>query len=122
MFRFNFLNNRSLEEKDTFWLNLIGNSSKFSLESRIFHSISVGLIPMALIYIFYNLYADLYVSSIAALVLAIFLSQQYYNSRIHGKRHNSILFGIVGILIFSLTYFSSSGIDGSTDSIWPAYL
>jgi len=120
--KFNFSNNRSLKEKEIFWKKLIGSSAVFPLESRIFHSISVGLIPMALIYIFYNLYADLYVSSISALVLAIFFSQQYYNSRIRGKRHNSTLFGIIGILIFSLTYFSSSGIKGSTDSIWPAYL
>lgn len=120
--KFNFSNDRSIKEKEIFWKKLIGSSSVFPLESRVFHSISVGLIPMAFIYIFYNLYVNLYVSSIAALVLAIFFSQQYYNSRIRGKRHNSTLFGIVGILIFSLIYFSSSGIKGSTDSIWPAYL
>jgi two-component system sensor histidine kinase/response regulator len=122
MFKFNYTNERVLREKEIFWKKLIGSSSAFPLESRIFHSISVWLIPMAIIYIFYNLYAGLYVSSISALVLAIFFSQQYYNSRINGKRHNDTLFGIVGILIFSLTYFSSSGIKGSTDLIWPAYL
>jgi len=113
---------KPFKEKEIFWKKLIGSPSVFPLESRIFHSISVGLIPLALFYIFYNLYADLYASSIAALLIAIFFSQQYYNSRIRGKRHNSTLFGIVGILIFGLTYFSSSGIDGSTDAIWPAYL
>src|SRR5690606_41571306 len=120
--KFQLFNNLSLEEEDGLWLALIGSPSRFSLESRIFHSISAGLIPMALIYIFYNLYADLYVSSISASVLAIFFSQQYSNSRIRGKRHNSTLSGIIGILICSLTYFSSSGIDDSTDSIWPSYL
>ncbi|HUH19666.1 MAG TPA: hypothetical protein VL047_10630, partial [Albibacterium sp.] len=120
--KFQLFNNLSLEEEDGLWLALIGSPSRFSLESRIFHSISIGLIPMAFIYIFYNLYADLYVSSIAALVLVVFFSQQYYNSRIRGRHHNSTLFGIVGILIFSLIFFSSSGIDGSTDAIWPAYL
>lgn len=31
-------------------------------------------------------------------------------------------FGLAGIVIFGLNYFANSGINGSTDLIWPAYL
>lgn len=94
----------------------------FPLESRIFHSISIGMIILSALYIPYNLYAGLYIGSLSALLLGLFFSYQYYYSRMHGKRHNSTFFGLAGILIFGVNYFSNSGMDGSTDLIWPAYL
>lgn len=94
----------------------------FSLESRIFHSISIGLIVMACFYIPYNLYAGLYIASLSTFVIGLFFLQQYYYSRFHGKAYNSTLFGLTGVLILGINYFSNSGINGSTDLIWPAYL
>ena len=38
------------------------------------------------------------------------------------KAHNSTLFGLIGVLILGVNYFPNSGINGSTDQIWPAYL
>lgn len=108
--------------KDTFWPRLTGSPAIFSLESRIFHSISIGLIVLACIYIPYNLYAGLYIAAISAFVLCLFFSYQYYYSRFHQKKHNSTLFALAGILIFGVNYFANSGINGSTDLIWPAYL
>lgn len=94
----------------------------FPLESRIFHSISIGLILLSAIYIPYNLYAGLYVGSVSALLLGLFFSHQYYYSRFYSRPHSNTVFGLTGILIFGFNYFSNSGINGSTDLIWPAYL
>ena len=124
MLKFNssILNYQALKKKNTFWLELIGSPSIFSIESRIFHSISVGLIALSVIYVPYNFYAGLYVGSVSAFIIGLFFSYQYYYSRVHGKQHNSTIFGLTGILIFGFNYFANSGINGSTDLIWPAYL
>jgi len=119
---FNVLNYQSLKGKNTLWAELIGNPALFSLESRIFHSISIGLIFLAGIYVPYNLYAGLYVGSLSAFGIGLFFSYQYYYSRFHGRQHSNTVFGLTGIFIFGFNYFSNSGINGSTDLIWPAYL
>jgi two-component system sensor histidine kinase/response regulator len=111
-----------LKKINDLWLKLIGSPLVFSLESRIFHSISIGLIIISVIYVPYDFFAGLYVSSLSCLVIAAFFFYQYYNSRFRGKAHSSTLFGLTGIFIFSINYFTNSGINGSTDLIWPAYL
>lgn len=108
--------------KNNFWQELIGSASVFSLESRIFHSISIGLIILVSLYVPYNLYAGLYVGSLSALLIGLFFLYQYYHSRFRGIPHNSALFGLTGVLIFGVNYFTNSGIHGSTDLIWPSYL
>ena len=109
-------------ERNSFWLELIGSPQNFTLESRIFHSISIGLILLSCVYVPYNLFAGLYVGSCSALVFGLFFFYQYYYSRYRGKPHSNTLFALVGILIFGVNYFTNSGINGSTDLIWPAYL
>jgi len=106
----------------TIWSNLIGGRTSFSLESRIFHSISLCLIFLSTIYSIYNLYAGLYVGSLSALLLGAFFAYQYHQSRFRAKPHSTFFFAIAGILIFGINYFTNSGINGSTDLIWPAYL
>lgn len=120
--KFNFLNSRSIEEKNAFWSELIGDSSIFSLESRIFHSICVGVIVLLILYVPYNLYMGMYIASLSAFLFILFFAYQYYYSRVHSKLHNSTLFGLVGILVFGINYFFTSGMTGSTDLIWPVYL
>src|SRR5438067_3238481 len=102
-----------------FWAKLIGGSSAFPLESRIFHSISISLIILTSFYIPYNFFAGLYIGSFSAFLLWGFFGYQYYHSRFNGHKHNNILFGVTGVVIFSVNYFTNSGIDGSTDLIWP---
>ena len=121
-FNFSILNSHSLKGKNASWFELIGSPSMFPLESRIFHSISIGLIALSAIYVPYNLYEGLYIGSISAFVIGSFFFYQYYYSRFHGKQHSNTLFGLTGIFIFGVNYFSNSGINGSTDLIWPAYL
>ncbi|HTM98446.1 MAG TPA: HAMP domain-containing sensor histidine kinase [Pedobacter sp.] len=122
MSKFSKLNKANLKNKDTFWSELVGSPDLFPLESRIFHSITLGLILLVSFYVPYNLYAKLYVGSLSALVFGLFFLYQYYNSRFKGKPHNSVLFGIVGLVLFGINYFTNSGIDGSTDLIWPVQL
>ncbi len=116
------LNFRHQDFNITFWRELIGSPSEFTLESRIFHSISAGLIALSALYVPYNLYAGLYVGSISALLFGLFFSYQYYSSRFRNQPHSNLIFGLAGILIFGVNYFTNSGINGSTDLIWPAYL
>lgn len=119
---FNILNYKSLKLEWTSWSQLIGEPSVFSLESRIFHSISIGLIFLSCIYVPYNFYAGLYVASFSAWLICLFFSYQFYRSRFQGKQHSVTAFSLIGLLIFGVNYFSNSGIHGSTDLIWPAYL
>lgn len=113
---------QSAKKISSVWHRLIGSAAAFSLEARIFHSISVGLILLTLIYVPYNLFEGLYIASVSALAISGFFFLQYYNSRFRGKAHSSAIFALAGIILFSVNYFSNSGINGSTDLIWPAYL
>ncbi|WP_243772243.1 sensor histidine kinase [Mucilaginibacter rubeus] len=104
------------------WNSLIGDSSNFSLESRIFHSISLSLMVLAACYIPYNLVAGLKVAAVSCLLIGTVFLHQFYFSRFRNKPHSNVIFGITGLFIFSVNYFSNAGISGSTDLIWPSYL
>ncbi|OAQ38231.1 histidine kinase [Pedobacter psychrophilus] len=121
MSTFNFFDHY-IEKINSLWIKLIGNQSEFHLENRIFHSISLSIICLAAIYIPYNFYAGLYISSLSALIVGFIYFYQYYNSRYLGKPHNDTLFALTGLFIFGVNYFSNAGINGSTDIIWPTYL
>ncbi|RYE56876.1 MAG: HAMP domain-containing histidine kinase, partial [Sphingobacteriales bacterium] len=108
--------------KTNFWQGLIGSHAQFPLERRIFHSIAIGITVLLSVYVPYNLVAGLLVASLSALVIALFFSHQYYYSRFHNKPHNNRVFGLVGVVVLGFNYFTNSGIHGSTDIIWPAYL
>ncbi|MEO5910753.1 MAG: HAMP domain-containing sensor histidine kinase [Pelobium sp.] len=105
-----------------FWHWLIGAPALFNLESRIFHSLSICLIVLSTFYAPYNFYAGLYVAAASAIFFAVFYFYQYYHSRFLGKKYSTIAFGLIGIVIFGSNYFFTSGIDGSTDLIWPVHL
>lgn len=121
-FNFGIFNDHFFKKKNNFWAELIGSPSMFPLESRIFHSISTGLIVLSFLYVPYDLYAGLYVAAISAFLLGLLFWHQYYYSRFRNKPHNNTLFALVGIVIFSVNYFYNGGLNGSTDLIWPAYL
>ncbi|QXV67460.1 HAMP domain-containing histidine kinase [Mucilaginibacter sp. 21P] len=104
------------------WRKLIGHADDFSLESRIFHSISLGIIVLAAFYIPYNLYAGLKVASLSCLVIVCFFMYQYYYSRVKGIVYRSLVFGLIGLIILPVNYFINAGISGSTDLMWPAFL
>jgi len=107
---------------NTLWVRLIGDQPQFPLESRIFHSIGICLFLLSAIYVPYNLFSGQYVASVSFLAIGCIFYYQYYQSRYKGKKHSSLVFGIVGLFLFSVNYFANSGINGSTDIIWPSYL
>lgn len=77
---------------------------------------------MSVAYIPYNFFVGMYVACASNLLVELFFLYQYYNSRFRYKSHSTVVFAITGLLIFSVNYFANSGIDGSTDLIWPAFL
>lgn len=111
-----------LKNLQELWLRLIGRPPDFSLESRIYHSISIGVLVLAVFYIPYNAFAGLYVAAVSCVFLSALFSIQYYRSRVHKHPPSTALFAITGLVIFSVNYFANSGIHGSTDIIWPSYL
>jgi two-component system sensor histidine kinase/response regulator len=116
------VNYTALKSKNTFWAELIGTAAMFTLERRIFHSISLCIVILVALYCPYNLYAGLYAASITAFIVGSFFTYQYFNSRYLGRKHSSLAFGLFGVLLFGTNYFLNSGINGSTDLIWPVYL
>ncbi|TKB99300.1 sensor histidine kinase [Pedobacter cryotolerans] len=116
------LPNKLTDLKLTSWADLVGSKENFSLESRIFHSISIGLLILNLLYIPYNFFIGLHIGALSGFIFFLVFFYQYYNSRINHKPHSNLLFGSLGIVILGANYFTNSGIVGSTDIIWPAYL
>lgn len=104
------------------WRMLIGNPSEFVLEARVFHSISLGIAILTTCYIPYDAFAGMYIASISSAVVAAFFGYEYYLSRFMGRPHRSFVFGLFGLVMLSINYFANSGIQGSTDLIWPVYL
>ncbi|PTQ98234.1 signal transduction histidine kinase [Mucilaginibacter yixingensis] len=104
------------------WHVLTGRAAGFSLEARIFHSISLGIVLLAWCYVPYDLFAGLYVAAASCVIISGFFLYEYYRSRYCGHPHRSFIFGFVGLALFSVNYFCNSGINGSTDLIWPVYL
>lgn len=104
------------------WADLVGSKENFTLESRIFHSIAIGLVILNLLYIPYNFFIGLHFGAISGFIFSIAFFYQYYNSRFNKNAHSNLLFGAIGIIILGANYFTNSGIVGSTDVIWPAYL
>ncbi len=117
----NLFHNFSLTTKRR-WGILIGSASDFTLQTRIFHSISLGITLLAIAYLPYDLFAGLYIAALSCIILGGIFFYEYYRSRFLGREHRSLLFGIIGLLILSVNYFANSGIEGSTDLIWPVYL
>lgn len=104
------------------WGMLIGKPSAFTLEARVFHSISLGIATLATIYLPYDLYAGLYMAALSCVMFASVFGYEYHRSRFRRLPHRSLLFGIMGLILLSVNYFANAGIYGSTDLIWPVYL
>jgi two-component system, sensor histidine kinase and response regulator len=104
------------------WQVLTGSPSEFSLQARFFHSTSLCIILLATCYVPYDLFAGLFVAALSSFLMAVFFFYGFFRSRFHHRPHSNLLFGIVGLLVFSVNFFSNAGIEGSTDLIWPVYL
>jgi signal transduction histidine kinase len=103
------------EARKNAWQRLIGSHSQFSLEARIFHSISV----IALIALAYNIPFNYAIGlpTIAAysFVTLVIFAFTYYNSRVRGKTNSSIIIcGVTVYTLFAINYYFNSGINGPT--------
>lgn len=104
------------------WHFLIGSPVEFTLEARIFHSITLGAALLMLVYVPYNLFGGLYSAAASCVIFGGIFFYEYYRSRFLLQAHRSLLFGLSGLLLLSFNYFANAGIAGSTDLIWPVYL
>jgi two-component system sensor histidine kinase/response regulator len=98
------------------WLKIIGPAEVFSLQARIFHSISF-IILVALIYnIPFNYLIDLPRIALESFLLMVVISLLYYNSRVRGNVSVSITLTLFfANLFFAVNFFINSGVNGPTD-------
>lgn len=114
--------NTSSSSTSSVWRKLIGHPSEFTLEARIFHSISLGTVLLLTLYVPYNLYAGLHIAALSCVIFGGIFFYEYYRSRYLSRAYRSLLFGLAGLVLLSFNYFANAGIQGSTDLIWPVYL
>ncbi len=92
---------------------IIGDPNIFSLEVRIFHSVSLTATIVLFLEIFLNAYMGLFVLAMICIAFTVVSSLCYYLSRFQLKTKSSIRsFGVSANFIFLLNYFFNSGING----------
>jgi len=97
------------------WKNLVGNPASFSLENRLFNSVSLITLIGLFIFTPFNLIIGL--PYIAVLLGAVFLIQAYlyYISRFKKKFHSSsIIYCFIAYIFLGTNYYLNSGINGPT--------
>ncbi len=93
----------------------IGNNDEFSLESRIFHSLSILAFTILPLQIIFNLIVGLWISGSITFMVLLIQSGLYYLSRVKGKLNLAVTISGIEIVIFTgLNYFFNSGIAGGT--------
>lgn len=93
---------------------MIGDADRFSLESRIFHAISITAVTALIIISIYNFSTSLqYAALISVLILLIQISL-YFLSRYKGKSRLAVILSVIQInCAIALAYFYNAGISGS---------
>ena len=98
------------------WIKLTGESSAFSLEYRIFHSICFITIIALAYNAPFNFFIGLYIPGIFSLVSFFVFLYLYYRSRFEGKTRSSIVFcAVMANLLGIANYFYNSGLSGPND-------
>lgn len=94
---------------------LTGDYTRFSLESRIFHSFCIVAIVTLTYCVFLNFYLKLPISAWLSLAAVLIQSSLYYLSRFLNKTRLSIVLSIVIIhLVLITNYIYNSGMGGPT--------
>ncbi|MCF0055993.1 sensor histidine kinase KdpD [Dyadobacter sp. CY356] len=108
---------------DKYWIRLAGHPSEFPLNARIFHSaclISIAAIVYDIPFNFFVGLPDVAWACIFVLILCVGL---YYNSRFLKKVNTSIFISnILGLGLFTFTYFVNGGISGPTEQFFLLFL
>ncbi|ADY52742.1 integral membrane sensor signal transduction histidine kinase [Pseudopedobacter saltans DSM 12145] len=96
------------------WNYLRGEAPQFSLQSRIYHSICIVTILVIFYTIPFSLLNDLHWLALLSSILLCLQIFLYYLSRYKNKLNISIIiYSVVFNIFFAISYYFSSGIQGS---------
>lgn len=96
------------------WFRTIGDADEFSLEGRIFHTISASLILFISIITVYSFSVSLHYAGMISGVILITQIALYLLSRFSGKTKPAIILTVVFINVaIAIAYFYNAGISGS---------
>ncbi|MHA4893885.1 sensor histidine kinase [Pedobacter sp. PWIIR3] len=96
------------------WRYLIGTTEEFSMEARIFHSISIIIFVALIILTGYNLSTTLHLSALISAIIVVLQAFLYYISRFRGMLNLAASLSAIEINIgITFAYFYNSGISGS---------
>lgn len=99
---------------NTNWLRMIGDADRFSLESRIFHSLSITAILSISAITVYNFLTSLRYAAIISVIILVIQICLFRISRYKGKSRLAINLSVVQINIAAaLAYFYNAGVSGS---------
>lgn len=93
----------------------IGEHDEFSLESRIFHTLSILAFVILPIQVIFNLIVGLFASAAITTMVILMQLALYYLSRVKGQLNLAVTISGCEIVIFTgLNYFFNAGIAGAT--------
>ncbi|SMC94642.1 sensor histidine kinase [Pedobacter nyackensis] len=96
------------------WQQLVGDADRFSLESRIFHAISITTIIAVAILTVYNFCISLHQSGLISFAILVIQIGLFALSRYKGKSKLAVILSVIQINVaISLAYFFNSGVGGS---------
>ena len=96
------------------WNYLRGNAPEFALQSRIYHSVCIVTILIILYTVSFSLAVGLPWLALFSSILLCFQGFLYYLSRYKNKLNTSMIFyAIIINIFFAISYYFSSGIQGS---------
>lgn len=96
------------------WFRTIGDADEFSLEGRIFHTISASLILFISVITVYSFSVSLHYAGMISGVILVTQIALYLLSRLSGKTRPAIILTVVFINVaIAIAYFYNAGISGS---------
>lgn len=96
------------------WIRMVGDVDEFSLEGRIFHSISISLILFITIITIYSFSVSLHYAGMISGVILVTQISLYLISRFMGRTKPAVVLTVVLINIaIAICYFFNAGISGS---------
>lgn len=111
---FNSLN-KGLTSLRNYWIFLVGDVEKVAMQSRIYHSVALITTAVMVYNLVFCLIIGVYDQSVTTLFLLFLQGYLFYISRFKGKTVLSFTcYAIIIYLFFTVNYFFSGGLNGST--------
>lgn len=100
------------------WYSIIGDTTSFSLESRVFHAVSIAGFCAALLNAIVDAFMGMYIWSLLMVGISMLSLLTYYISRFQRQLYTGIVvLGLSSNIAAGSTYFLSGGSNGAT-LIW----